>query len=100
MKAKGIPEKIYLQVCGSCEQKYCDTCEFEKLEDNITWSKNKIFPNDVEYTRTDAFIEKACKYWYQYNQDIVKKHGSKAVLGCSEFTVNVGDFKKYMEDNL
>lgn len=52
----------------------------------------------VEYIRKDAFIEKACKYWYQYNRDIVKKHGAKAVLGCSEFTVNVEDFKKYMKE--
>ena len=51
----------------------------------------------VEYIRKDAFIEKACKYWYQYNRDIVKKHGAKAVLGCSEFTVNVEDFKRYMK---
>jgi len=51
----------------------------------------------VEYIRKDAFIEKACEYWYQYNRDIVKKYGAKAVLGCSEFTVNVEDFKKYMK---
>jgi len=59
-----------------------------------------ITDNDIEYIRKDAFIEMACEYWYQYNRNIVKKHGAKAVLGCSEFTVNVEDFKKYMEDKL
>lgn len=78
MKANA-PEKIYLQ-------------EPTKVR------TEKKYDNDVEYTRTDAFIEKACEYWYQYNRDIVKKHGAKAVLGCSEFTVNVEDFKKYMEE--
>ena len=48
-------------------------------------------------TVRDAFIEKACDYWYKHNSDIVKSHGAKAVLGCSEFTVNVEDFKKYMK---
>jgi hypothetical protein len=52
----------------------------------------------VQYVRKDAFIDKACEYWYQYNRDIVKKHGAKAVLGCSEFTVSVEDFKQAMEE--
>jgi len=79
------PEKIYL------------------TEDNPLkeWYRAKQVGFDsIEYTRTDAFIDKACEYWYQYNRDIVKKHGAKAVLGCSEFTVNIEDFKKYMEDKL
>lgn len=62
------------------------------------WHPERLAVKDIEYIRKDVFIEKACKYWYQYNRDIVKKHGAKAVLGCSEFTVNVEDFKKYMEE--
>ena len=27
-------------------------------EDNVTWCKDRIFDNDIEYTRTDAFIER------------------------------------------
>lgn len=53
------PEKIYLQVCGDCPQTDCENCKFEDLEDNATWCKDRIFPKDIEYTRTDAFIEKA-----------------------------------------
>ena len=61
MKANA-PEKIYLQVCGDCPQNDCDNCKFEDFEDNITWCKDKIFEKDIEYTRTDAFIEKACEW--------------------------------------
>ena len=61
MKANA-PEKIYLQVCGDCPQTDCEGCKFEDLEDNITWCKDKIFDKDVEYTRTDAFIENAADY--------------------------------------
>ena len=60
MKTKEVPEKIYLQVCGDCNVNDCENCKFEDLEDNVTWCKDKIFDKDVEYTRTDAFIEKAC----------------------------------------
>ena len=56
------PEKIYLQVCGDCEINDCDNCFFKDLEDNVTWSKDRIFPRDIEYTLTDAFIEMAERY--------------------------------------
>ena len=54
------PEKIYLQVCGDCKDDDCKNCKFEDLNDNVTWCKDKIYEKDIEYTRTDAFIEKAC----------------------------------------
>lgn len=85
MKANEAPEKIYL------EKIYPDN---GVLPNGLNYTQR---PNDIEYTRTDAFIEKACEYWYQYNRDIVKKHGAKALLGCSEFTVNVEGFKKYLK---
>ena len=47
------PEKIYLQVCGDCTQTDCEGCKFEDLEDDITWWKDRMFPKDIEYTRTD-----------------------------------------------
>ena len=62
MKANEAPIKIYLQVCGDCQDKECDNCKFEDLEDNVTWCKDKIFDKDVEYTRTDAFIEKTAEW--------------------------------------
>lgn len=78
MKVDEAPEKIYVHVRAN---KGLVT----------TWHNTWIGVRDIEYTRTDAFIEKACEYWYQYNRDIVKK----AVLGC---TVNVEGFRKYMEE--
>lgn len=47
------PEKIYLQVCGDCNDNDCKNCKFEDLEGNVTWCKDKIFEKDVEYIRTD-----------------------------------------------
>lgn len=62
MKANEAPEKIYLQVCGDCNANDCENCKFEDLEENTTWCKDKIFKKDIEYTRTDAFINKACEF--------------------------------------
>ena len=64
MKANEAPEKIYLQVCGDCNVNDCENCKFEDLEDNVTWCKDKIFDKDIEYTRIDAFINKARK-WFE-----------------------------------
>ena len=80
------PEKIYLYQSDRAGEEY-----------EAEWGDKPWGEGCVEYIRKDVFIEKACKYLYQYNRDIVKKHGAKAVLGCSEFTVNVEDFKKYMK---
>ena len=45
MKANKVPEKIYVHVKDG-----------KALN---TWNKEWIGVNDIEYTRTDAFIEKA-----------------------------------------
>lgn len=91
MKANA-PEKIYVP----------------RLEGNETlvheWSATKFrkyfsreIAENVEYTRTDAFIEKAAQFLYNYNQKQVLKHGARATLGCGEYTINVDEFKKYIE---
>ena len=52
----------------------------------------------VEYTRTDAFIEKACR-WIKEN--ITNNPNSNSVLvrnGCVTLGMLVDDFKKYMEE--
>ena len=66
MKAKDYPKKIYLQVCGDCPINDCEDCKFEDLEDSVTWCKDRIYDKDIEYTRTDAFIEKAWN-WIEDN---------------------------------
>ena len=52
MKANEAPEKLYLSSTG-------------KLSDGI--STGRLRDTDIEYTRTDAFIEKA-KEWLIKNQ--------------------------------
>ena len=83
------PEKIYLQVCGDCNANDCENCKFEDLEDNVTWCKDKIFDKDIEYTRTDVFIEKVCQW--------IKSHDG-FTLGVVGATVR--DFKEYMEEQI
>ena len=46
MKEKEAPEKVYL---------------FKNLIDR--WSYDRLSKSDIEYTRTDAFIEKACDFF-------------------------------------
>jgi len=85
------PEKIYLQVCGDCKDNECDNCKFEDLEDNVTWCKDKIFDKDIQYTRTDAFIEKA-KKWFEIQNEGVDEAGN---YKCD--MTDFKDFIKYMK---
>lgn len=57
----------------------------------------KCMYGSVEYTRTDAFVEKAAEFLYNYNKKQVLKHGARATLDCGEYTINVDEFRKYME---
>ena len=94
-KAMEAPKRIYLQVCGDCHGFNCDTCKFENLEDNVTWCKDHIFPKDIEYTRTDAFMKKAenflemLGYWFTITDNITHKNYDEEQL--------IADFRKYME---
>ena len=84
------PDKIYLQICGDCNDNDCENCKFEFLEDNVTWCKDKIFDKDIEYTRTDVFMEKACDY--------LQKNLWRIILEENEFRQRfVTDFKYYMK---
>lgn len=96
MKANGAPEKIYLQVCGDCPQTDCKGCKFEDLEDNVTWCKDRIFPKDIEYIRTDAFIEKALAYLNEkfYFNNLYYVVGNNILIGMEEM---FDDFRKYMK---
>ena len=91
------PDKIYLQVCGDCEENECQSCKFEDLEDNVTWSRDPIFKKDVEYVRTDAFIVRACE-WIKEN--ITNNPNANSVLvrnGCVTLGMIIEDFKNYMK---
>ena len=80
MKANA-PEKIY---CGN------------NGHGNLSYS-NQLFPNAVEYTRTDAFIKKACE-WLKENKDKYLYNTSENgeyIPTCSGKMIE--EFRKYME---
>ena len=78
MKANEAPEKLYLLPNGLIS--YCRTNE-----------------DDIEYTRTDAFIDKACEW--------LKEHKEHPLIGCEDPCLSgyltdefIEDFKKYMKE--
>ena len=56
-------------------------------EPDYRWLSKRSADEDIEYTRTDAFIEKACE-WIKYNNE----NGGCLFDGWED------DFKKYMEE--
>lgn len=76
MKANEAPEKIYLEAIYPNNG---------ILPNGLNYSPS---PTDIEYTRTDAFIEKACEW--------LSKHAIKYYLDGSKFLGTdelVEDFK-------
>lgn len=76
MKANEAPEKIYVDAN-------------ERWHRTYTAFSEKAKGNDIEYTRTDAFIEKACE-WLRCNNN----------LHDGEIDDYVNDFRKYMKGEL
>ena len=81
MKASEAPEKIYLQ----------DSMSTDTIGDLLPeWFDAKVSDNSIEYTRTDAFIEKACQFIETY------PHLFMGVLRSEV----IEDFKKYLEEEV
>ena len=77
------PEKIYL------ERILCSN----EVYDN--WKSQKTISDDIEYTRTDAFIEKACVKLKKLMYDNLMFQGR---LHREEVIDNfVGNFKSYVK---
>ena len=74
MKANEAPEKIYLEAI------YPDN---GVLPNGLNYSPS---PADIEYTRTDAFIAKACEWL---------KNNLQGIVGGS---IYIEDFRKYMKE--
>lgn len=89
------PEKIYLQACGDCQDNECGNCEFGDLEHSSTWCKDRIFEKDIEYSRTDAFIEKAAEWFRAHWRDYVGINKDNVI----HFGPWENDFKNYMKGN-
>ena len=77
MKAKEAPEKIYL----SKDYKTGDVDE--------RWFDYKSSDDDIEYVRTDAFIEKAETFIYSALND--------GIMGTANIEDFMRLFKKYMK---
>lgn len=83
MNVDEAPDKIYIQSFNSDEE---NTVYFDAI-----WTEEpESGQENIEYTRTDAFIEKACDY--------LQKNLWRTVLEEGEFRQRfVTDFKIYMK---
>ena len=43
-------------------------------------------------------IDKVCKLIFEYNKRQAKRFGAKSMMRLPDYTINVGDFRKIMED--
>ena len=68
MKENKLPEKIYLirNISTSTSLNSTNDCHEKYLQE---WYKGREKDTDVEFTRTDFFIEKAIKFFVPYIQD-------------------------------
>lgn len=82
MKTNEAPEKIYLSENPITE------------EPDDKWLSKRSDENDIEYTRTDAFIEKACEFLKSYRQDTYDGTGYIAGI-VNDKTIK--DFRNYMK---
>ena len=85
MKVNEAPERIYI-TNFDIEALPKD----EQLSER--WGDVRIQDTDIEYTRTDAFIEKACEW--------LEKNGCGYWLNDSALSNRdlIEEFKKYMEE--
>lgn len=81
MKANETPEKIYL-----FENPITETPDDR-------WLSKRSDDEDIEYTRTDAFIEKVCEYLREHIDRQLTIYHEQTWEKRDEF---IEDFKKYM----
>ena len=77
MKVNEAPEKIWI----------------DNLDEGF-WFDSPSGNKSIEYTRTDAFIEKACEFLKSYRQDTPDRLGYIAGIVNDE---TIEDFRKYMK---
>lgn len=91
MKANEAPEKIYLYPSDKAGEEYEDE-----------WGNKPWGEGYVEYTRTDALIEKACEYLRRGLEDtkVIDEYRDIVVRGIQASYTSVEefieDFKKYI----
>lgn len=77
MKANEAPERVYLDSRKTWQKTFYD------------YFTIKAKANDIEYTRTDAFVEKALAF--------IRSCTTYDGLGYKAKCVNIEEFKKYMK---
>jgi hypothetical protein len=78
MKSNEAPKKIYLHPTA-------------KGEVGANWLTFRLTDEDIEYTRKDALIEKACEYLQEHLID----YWSQSVTDERKF---IGDFRNYIKE--
>ena len=43
-------------------------------------------------------LDKACEWLFEYNKRQAKRFGAKSIMRLPDYTINVGDFRKAMEE--
>ena len=62
---KNLPDKIYVNFGDITKEEFeeNDYNEYCKIDEYaVTYCEDKVYDYDVEYVRTDTFIEKACEW--------------------------------------
>ena len=67
---------------------------FSKVVDEM--NRNPAFEAGAKWA-DESWLNKACEYLYEWNRKQVLKHGSRATVSCSEYTISVHDFRKAMK---
>jgi hypothetical protein len=80
--------------------KYCEDMGFPLGSCSSINSIKALTASDAIKWADETMINKACEYLYEWNRKQVLKHGSKANISCSEFTISVYDFRKAMKGEL
>lgn len=87
MKAKGIPEKLYLHPTA-------------KGNVGASWLTFPLTNEDIEYIRTDVLIEKACAWLRTHSEgDYFELIPDANYCGAGNLNKKrmIEDFRKYME---
>ena len=80
------PKIIYLQVCGTCQDKECDKCDFDLLQE-VSWCKDRINDNDVAYFSEQAICEAGFAILDKVCCLLVSTHG--IVINSAQITEDI-----------
>ena len=85
-------EKI---LCNECEAK--ENCSYvsRNLERKCSFRETTMYGWELGWK--DA-VDKVCKLIFEYNKRQAKRFGAKSIMRLSDYTINVGDFRKAMEE--